>query len=144
LLVALVLGRFGRIGRLVCHMPVNANLAFREFGIALFFAAVGLGAGPTFFASVFSASGLGWLGAGLCVTVVPLLTAGVFARAVLGMNFTVLSGLLAGSMTDPPALTFATKLSESDVPTIAYATVYPLTTLLRILTAQVLAMILIR
>ena len=58
LLVALVLGRFGRIGRLVCHMPVNANLAFREFGIALFFAAVGLGAGRTFFASVFSTSGL--------------------------------------------------------------------------------------
>ena len=111
LLVALVLGRFGRIGRLVCHMPVNANLAFREFGIALFFAAVGLGAGPTFFASVFSASGLSWLGAGLCVTVLPLLTAAVFARAVLEMNFTVLSGVLAGSMTDPPALTFATNLT---------------------------------
>jgi putative transport protein len=143
LLVALVLGRFGRIGRLVCHMPVNANLAFREFGIALFFAAVGLGAGPTFFTTVFSASGLGWLGAGLCVTVLPLLIAAVFARAVLGMNFAVLSGLLAGSMTDPPALTFATNLAESDAPTVAYATVYPLTTLLRILTAQVLAVILV-
>ena len=144
LLVALVLGRFGRIGRLVCHMPVNANLAFREFGIALFFAAVGLGAGRTCLASVFSTSGLGWLAAGLCVTVLPLLTAAVFARAVLKMNFTVLSGLLAGSMTDPPALAFAINLSGSDAPTIAYATVYPLTTLLRILTAQVLALILIR
>jgi putative transport protein len=144
LLVALVLGRFGRIGRLVCHMPVNANLAFREFGIALFFAAVGLRAGPTFFASVFSASGLSWLGAGLCVTVVPLLTAAVFARVVLKMNFSVLSGLLAGSMTDPPALSFATNLSGSDAPTIAYATVYPLTTLLRVLTAQVLALLLTR
>ena len=60
------------------------------------------------------------------------------------MNFPTLGGLLAGSMTDPPALAFATNLADSDAPTVAYATVYPLTTLLRILTAQVLALILIR
>jgi putative transport protein len=144
LIVALILGRFGRIGRLVCHMPVNANLAFREFGIALFFAAVGLAAGPKFFASVFSATGLTWLGAGLCVTILPLLLAGVFARAVWKMNFTVLSGLLAGSVTDPPALAFANNLAKSDAPTVAYATVYPLTTLLRIFSAQILALLLIR
>jgi putative transport protein len=144
LIVALVLGRVGRIGRLVCHMPVNANLAFREFGIALFFAAVGLAAGPKFFASVFSANGLLWLGAGLCVTILPLLLAGLIARGVMKMNFTALSGLLAGSVTDPPALAFATNLARSDAPTVAYATVYPLTMLLRILCAQVLALILIR
>lgn len=140
LIVALILGRFGRIGKLVCHMPVNANLAFREFGIALFFAAVGLAAGPKFFKAVFSPVGLTWLGAGLCVTILPLLVVGIFARAVLKMNFTVLSGLLAGSVTDPPALAFANNLAKSDAPTVAYATVYPLTTLLRILSAQVLAL----
>jgi len=144
LIVALVLGRIGRIGRLVCHMPVNANLAFREFGIALFFAAVGLAAGPRFFASVFSANGLLWLGAGLCVTILPLLLAGLIARKVLKLNYAVLSGLLAGSVTDPPALAFATNIVRSDAPTVAYATVYPLTMLLRILCAQVLALILIR
>lgn len=144
LIVALVLGRVGRIGRLVCHMPVNANLAFREFGIALFFAAVGLAAGPRFFASVFSTNGLLWLGGGLCVTIVPLLLAGLIARGVMKMNFTALSGLLAGSVTDPPALAFATNLARSDAPTVAYATVYPLTMLLRILCAQVLALVLIR
>ncbi len=144
LLVALVLGRFGRIGRSVCHMPVTANLAFREFGIALFFAAVGLAAGPKFFGSVFSSTGAAWLGAGLCVTILPLLLVGLFARAVLKMNFTVLSGLLAGSVTDPPALAFANNLAKSNTPTVAYATVYPLTTLLRILSAQILALTLIR
>lgn len=144
LVVALLLGRFGRIGRLVCHMPVNANLAFREFGIALFFAAVGLVAGPKFFANVFSSNGLVWLGAGLCVTILPLLLAGLFARASLKMNFTVLSGLMAGSVTDPPALAFANNLAKSDAPTVAYATVFPLTTLLRILSAQVMALTLIR
>jgi putative transport protein len=142
LIVALALGRFGRIGRLVCHMPVNANLAFREFGIALFFAAVGLAAGPKFFASVISSSGLLWLGTGLCVTMVPLLLAGLFARSVLKTNYAVLTGLIAGSVTDPPALAFATSITKSDAPTVAYATVYPLTMLLRILCAQVLALVL--
>lgn len=144
LIVALILGRIGRIGRQVWHMPVNTNLAFREFGIALFFAAVGLGAGPKFFATVFSATGLQWLLAGACVTVLPLLVAGIFARSVLKMNFMDVSGLLAGSMTDPPALAFASNIAGSDAPTVAYATVYPLTTLLRILSAQVLAIVLFR
>lgn len=142
LIVALLLGRIGRIGRQVWHMPVNTNLAFREFGIALFFAAVGLGAGARFFATVFSSVGLQWLVAGVAVTVVPLILVGVFARVVLKMNFMDLTGLVAGSMTDPPALAFASNIAGSDAPTVAYATVYPLTTLLRILSAQVLVIIL--
>lgn len=144
LIVALILGRVGRIRRQVWHMPVNTNLAFREFGIALFFAAVGLSAGAKFFATVFSATGLQWLVAGACVTVVPLVLIGIVARAVLKMNFMDLSGLLAGSMTDPPALAFASNIAGSDAPTVGYATVYPLTTLLRILSAQVLAIVLFR
>lgn len=142
LIVALVLGRLGRIGRLVLHMPANVNLAFREFGIALFFAAVGLMAGAKFFSTVFSPAGALWLFAGLFVTVPPLLVVGVFARAVLKMNFMALSGLLAGGMTDPPALAFASNISRSDAPTVSYATVYPLTMVLRILSAQLLVLLL--
>jgi hypothetical protein len=85
-----------------------------------------------------------WLAAGLCVTTVPLLLAGLFVRGVLKTNYAVLTGLLAGSVTDPPALAFATNTTKSDTPTVAYATVYPLTVLLRILCAQVLALTLIR
>lgn len=143
LIVALILGRIGRIGRQVWHMPVNTNLAFREFGIALFFAAVGISAGAKFFVTVFSETGLQWLLAGVCVTVIPLLLIGIFARVVLKMNFMDLSGLIAGSMTDPPALAFASNVAGSDAPTVAYATVYPLTTLLRILSAQILAIALL-
>jgi putative transport protein len=94
-------------------MPANVNLAFREFGIALFFAAVGLMAGAKFFSTVFSPVGALWLFAGLFVTVPPLVVVGVFARAVLKMNFMALCGLLAGSMTDPPALAFASNISGS-------------------------------
>jgi putative transport protein len=142
LIVALVLGRMGRIGPLALHMPANVNLAFREFGIALFFAAVGLMAGAKFFSTVFSPMGALWLFAGLLVTVPPLLVVGVFARAVLKKNFVALSGLLAGSMTDPPALAFASNISRSDAPTVSYATVYPLTMVLRILSAQLLVLLL--
>ena len=144
LIIALILSRVGSLRRQVWHMPVNTNLAFREFGIALFFAAVGLSAGAKFFSTVFSTLGLQWLLAGVCVTVLPLLLVGIFARAALKMNFMDLSGLLAGSMTDPPALAFASNVSNSDAPMVAYATVYPLTTLLRILSAQVLAILLFR
>jgi putative transport protein len=144
LIVALVLGRVGRIRRQVWHMPVNTNLAFREFGIALFFAAVGLGAGAKFFSTVFTATGLEWLLAGACVTILPLMLIGIFARAAWKMNFMDLSGMLAGSMTDPPALAFASNIARSDAPAVAYATVYPLTTLLRIFSAQVLAIFLFR
>lgn len=144
LIVALVLARIGRIGPHVWHMPTNTNLAFREFGIALFFAAVGLGAGASFFQTVFSSTGIYWLLAGLSVTVLPLVLIGIIGRAVLKLNFIDLSGLLAGSMTDPPALAFACSIASSDSPTVSYATVYPLTTLLRILAAQILAILLFR
>ncbi len=144
LIVALILGRIGRIRRQVWHMPVNTNLAFREFGIALFFAAVGLTAGANFFATVFSATGFKWLITGACVTVIPLVLVGIFARVALKMNFMDLSGLIAGSMTDPPALAFAANIAGSNAPAVGYATVYPLTTLLRILAAQILAILLFR
>jgi putative transport protein len=139
LVVALILGRVGRIRRQVWHMPVNTNLAFREFGIALFFAAVGLSAGAKFVETIVSTTGVMWLLAGVCVTVVPLVTVAVLARIVFKMNYMDLSGLVAGSMTDPPALAFASSMAGSDAPAVAYATVFPFTTLLRILAAQILA-----
>jgi putative transport protein len=125
-------------------MPANANLAFREFGVALFFAAVGLDAGAKFFSTAFSAAGVKWLVAGASVAIIPILVIGIAARMVWHMNFTDLSGLLAGSSTNPTALSFAIGVSGSDAPTVAYATVYPLAMLLRVLSAQVLALSLVR
>jgi putative transport protein len=140
LIVALILGRFGRIGPLVCHMPPSANLAFRDFGIALFFAAVGLSSGAQFFSTVFSSTGLQWVLAGFVVTMLPLLIVGAFARRFLKMGFLELTGLLAGSTTNPPALTFATTMAGSDAPAVTYSAVYPLTMVLRVLTAQILTL----
>jgi putative transport protein len=123
-------------------MPLGANLAFREFGIALFFASVGLMAGPQFFAVVFSARGAMWLVSGVCVTMLPILLMGWLALVIWKMNFVVVSGVIAGSMTDPPALAFATNICGAETPMLAYAAVYPLTTLTRILAVQVLTVVL--
>jgi putative transport protein len=141
LILAILLSRFGRIGPLIWYMPASANAAFRELGIVLFLACVGLKAGGIFFETVFTSEGLHWLLAGLAITIVPLLLAGFAARFIFKLNFTTISGLLAGSMTDPPALAFAHAICKSDAPLVAYATVYPLAMLLRILTAQILALI---
>lgn len=141
LVVAILLSRLGRVGPLVWHMPANTNLAFRELGIAMFLACVGLSAGPKFFSTVMSKDGLVWAGAALVVSMVPLLVAGIIGRRWMRLNFLVLSGLLTGSMTDPPALAFANGLAKSDAPSIAYATVYPATMLTRILMAQVMVLL---
>lgn len=140
LIVAIIVGRLGHFGPLVWHMPPNANIAFRELGITLFLAAVGLKAGDQFFETVFTHTGLLWMLNAACITIVPLLTVGIFARLVLKMNFMTLTGLIAGSTTDPPALAFAGNISQSDAPSVSYATVYPLTMLLRIVCAQALAL----
>jgi putative transport protein len=103
---------------------------------------VGLAAGPRFFGSVLSSTGLRWLVVGLVVTVVPLLAVGLFACLVLGASFHDRHRVLAGSVTDPPALAFATGRARSGAPTVAYATVYPLAMLLRISVAQVLTLLL--
>ncbi len=136
LLIAILMGRLGRIGPLVIHMPINANTAFRELGIIFFLACVGLGAGGRFAETAFSAAGLQWIAMGIAVTMLPLMITGFIGRKYLKINFLTLSGLLAGSMTDPPALAFANKLTKSDYPSLAYANVYPVTMVLRIVVAQ--------
>lgn len=140
LIIAILLGRLGHWGPLVWHMPLNTNLAFRELGITLFLACVGIKAGAKFFETVWSTQGIVWLVSATVLTMLPLLIAGVIGRKMLRLNFLTLSGLLAGSMTDPPALAFACGISNSDAPTGAYASVYPLTMLLRILSTQLLVL----
>ena len=81
-----------------------------------------------------------WAAVGFAITVTPLLVVSIWARVVYKMNYVTLGGMLAGAMTNPPALTFVSNLCKSESPTLAYATVYPLATLLRILVAQILAL----
>jgi putative transport protein len=144
LLAAILLSRIGNIGPVVWHMPDNANIALRELGIVLFLACVGLKAGDRFVEVILRGDGVLWMACAAAITLLPLLIVGAFGRLVMKLNFMNLCGLLAGSMTDPPALAFANATAGSDAPSLAYAAVYPLTMLLRIVVAQLLVLVFVR
>lgn len=142
LIMALILGRIGSIGKLYWFMPPSANLALRELGIVLFLAVVGLKSGGDFVATLTQGDGLSWIAYGIFITAIPLLTVGILARMLANMNYLTLCGMLAGSMTDPPALAFANNLhATSGAAALSYATVYPLVMFLRIITPQLLAVL---
>ncbi|MCU0662661.1 MAG: putative transporter [Myxococcota bacterium] len=137
LLVAIALGRVGKLGPLISYLPNPAGILLRELGISLFLACVGLRSGEKFFEIVATGSGLKWMGLAALITFLPVFCVGLYARAIKKLNFVSLCGVLAGAMTDPPALAYASSLVKNDSPSIAYATVYPLTMLLRVVLAQI-------
>lgn len=143
LVIALVLARIGTLGKLYWFMPPSANLALRELGIVLFLAVVGLKSGGSFLDTLLNGDGLEWMGYGVIITLVPLLVTGLIARLYSKLNYLSLCGVLAGSMTDPPALAFANAIKEeSGAAALSYATVYPLAMFLRIISPQLLALLL--
>ncbi|OOF81851.1 transporter [Rodentibacter ratti] len=143
LVVALILARIGSIGKLYWFMPPSANLALREIGIVLFLTVVGLKSGGNFVDTLVNGAGLEWMGYGMFITFVPLMIVGVIARLYAKLNYLSICGLLAGSMTDPPALAFANEIKEDNgAASLSYATVYPLVMFLRIISPQLLAVLL--
>ncbi|MDD3107964.1 MAG: putative transporter [Alistipes sp.] len=138
LIVSILISRFGPQYKLVTYTTMSANLMLREVGIALFLACVGLGAGEGFVRTVIYDGGYQWIGYGAIITILPLLIVGIIGRKILKVNYYTLMGLTAGAMTDPPALAYANGTAGNDMPSVGYATVYPLTMFLRILTAQLL------
>ncbi len=137
LIVAILLGRFGYRLKLITYTTQSANLMLREIGICLFLASVGLASGGRFVETVVSPNGLLWVGCGVLITMIPPLVVGVIAR-LMKLNFFSICGLIAGSYTNIPPLAYANSLTETDEPAVAYSTVYPLATFLRILSAQIL------
>ena len=142
LIVAILISRFGPHLKLVTYTTMSANLMLREVGISLFLACVGLDAGAGFVDTVMN-GGLAWVGYGFIITFLPLMIVGIFARWFYKMNYFTLMGLIAGSTTDPPALAYSNGVAGNDLPSVSYATVYPLVMFLRVLTAQLLVLMLL-
>lgn len=140
LIIAILIGCWGYKSHLVTYTPIAANLMIREIGILLFLASVGLGAGNGFLQAVLG-GGYWWVLIGFCITTVPLLVVGFVARGVFKLNYYSVMGLVAGATTDPPALAYANSVAQNEAPNVAYATVYPLTMFLRVLTAQLLILV---
>ncbi len=138
LIVAILISRFGYHYKLITYTTQSANLMLREIGIAMFLACVGLSAGEGFVDTIVNDGGVAWIGYGFIITVVPLLVIGCVARYFFKVNYFTLMGLIAGSTTDPPALAYSNATAGNDAPSVGYATVYPLTMFLRVLTAQLM------
>ena len=138
LIVSILISRFGPQYKLITYTTMSANLMLREIGISLFLACVGLGAGKGFVETVIYDGGYVWVGYGVIITIVPFLIAGLVGRYVFKLNYYTLIGVLGGSTTNPPALAYSNDLTSCDAPAVGYATVYPLTMFLRVLTAQIL------
>ena len=129
LIVAILISRFGYRYKLVTYTTQSSNLLLRELGITLFLACVGLSAGEGFVDTI---------GYGFIITLLPLLIIGCVGRYFYKLNYFTLMGLIAGSTTDPPALAYSNMAAGNDAPAVGYATVYPLTMFLRVLTAQLM------
>ena len=141
LIISILIGRFGHKVKLVTYTTMSANLMLREVGLALFLASVGIKAGESFVQTVVEGDGLLYVGIGFLITIIPLIIMGIVARWRHKLNYYTLMGLIAGSNTDPPALAYANQVSSNDAPAVGYSTVYPLSMFLRILTAQLLILL---
>ena len=142
LIISILISRFGYRMKLVTYTTVSANLMLREIGLALFLASVGIKAGGNFISTVVEGDGLLYVLCGFLITVIPILCIGPIARYRYKMNYFTLMGMIAGTYTDPPALAYANQTAGNDAPALGYTTVYPLAMFLRIITAQVLILIL--
>ena len=142
LIVSILISRFGPKFKLVTYTTMSANLMLREVGIALFLACVGLGAGEEFVETIIDGGGYAWIGYGAIITILPLLIVGVIGRLWFKVDYFTLIGVMAGATTDPPALAYSNDLAGNDIPSVGYATVYPLTMFLRVLSAQLLILFL--
>ena len=138
LVVAILISRFGYHYKLITYTTQSANLMLREIGITLFLACVGISAGDGFVDTIVNNGGFAWIGYGFISTFVPLMIIGCIGRYFCKVNYFTLMGLIAGSTTDPPALAYSNATAGNDAPSVGYATVYPLTMFLRVLTAQLL------
>ncbi|MGR8942381.1 MAG: aspartate-alanine antiporter-like transporter, partial [Gammaproteobacteria bacterium] len=140
LIVAIILSQIGNWGAMTWHLPKSSNIILKDMGIVLFLACVGLHSGDQFIGTLVHGDGFYWMGCATLITLLPLLAASFVAQQVFKTNYLSLCGLLAGSMTDPPALAFANGLNPSAAVSIAYATVYPLVMILRIIAAQLIVL----
>ena len=141
LIISILIGRFGHKVKLVTYTTMSANLMLREVGLVLFLASVGIKAGENFVQMVVEGDGVLYVGVGFLITFIPLIITGIVARWHHRVNYFTLMGLIAGSNTDPPALAYANQIAGNDAPAVGYSTVYPLTMFLRILTAQLLVLL---
>jgi AspT/YidE/YbjL antiporter-like protein len=143
IIVGILMGAFGPRFHITTYTTQSANLLMREFGLTVYLACLGIGAGEHFFETVFQTEGLVWIGFGFILTVVPVLIVALIAMKVFHLDYSKNVGMLCGSMANPMALNYVDSIIDDDEPSVAYATVYPVSMFTRIVFTQLLLMLFI-
>lgn len=138
IIVGILMGAFGPRIHLTTYTTQSANLMMRQFGIVIYLAGLGIDSGAHFFETVFRAEGLMWIGVGFLLTIIPVLIVGITASRFFKLDYAHNVGMLCGSMANPMALNYANTTVEGDEPSVSYATVYPLSMFIRVISAQLL------
>ena len=141
IIVGILMGAFGPRFHLTTYTTMSANLMLRQLGIIIYLAGVGIDSGAHFFETVFRTEGLLWIGLGFLLTIVPVLIVGFIASQFFKLDYAHNVGMLCGSMANPMALNYANTTVDGDEPSVSYATVYPLSMFIRVISAQLVLML---
>lgn len=137
IIVGILMGAFGPRFHLTTYTTQSANLMLRQLGLTIYLAGLGLSAGADFFSTVFTAEGIKWIGISSALAIIPVLTIGYIAAKFFNVSYAKNIGMLCAGMANPIALNYANSTAEGDEPSVAYATVYPVTIFLRVIIAQI-------
>ena len=138
IVIGILMGAFGPSLHITTYTTHSANLMLRQLGLTVYLAALGLGAGPGFFATVLRPEGLLWIGISMALAIIPVLLVGFVASRFFHTSYAANVGMLCGAMANPIALNYALSTVDDDEPSVAYATVYPVEMFLRVISAQLL------
>lgn len=141
IVVGILMGAFGSRLHFSTYTTMSANMMLRQLGLTVYLAGLGLSAGPGFFETVFRPEGLLWIALSIFLAVVPVLLFGFVASKWCGVSYASNIGMLCGSMANPIALNYALSTVEDDEPSVSYATVYPAGIFLRVISAQIMMLL---
>ena len=141
IIVGILMGAFGPRFHLTTYTTMSANPMLRQLGIIIYLAGLGIDSGVHSFETVFRAEGLLWIGLGFLLTIVPVLIVGFIASQFFKLDYAHNVGMLCGSMANPMALSYANTTVDGDEPSVSYATVYPLSMFIRVISAQLVLML---
>lgn len=141
IIMGILVGAYGPRFHMVAYTTTSANLMLRSLGLSMYLACLGLDAGQDFLSTVMQPAALGWIGYGMAFTMVPVIIMSIVAVRWMGKSFATTAGMLCGAMANPIALGFVNDIVPGNKPSVAYATVYPLSMFLRVIIAQLIVML---
>jgi putative transport protein len=140
LIVALIVGKLRRTGPLLWVMPLPANIVLRNFGLAMFLAAVGINAGQPFVRTI-SETGLTMLFIGVAVLLTTVIIVLLVGYYLLKIPYDDLVGVASGATGNPAILVYSTRMAPTERPDVAYAMIFPSMTIVKVIAVQIVGLL---